>query len=191
MRYITIFSVLLLVGIGVGCGGQKAIQKADLGDVPDWFMNPPRDNNPDNPKMLYGVATEVSQDMQFALNKAETAARSNIARQVETTVQGLMAKFREETGAGQDPQLLQMSTEVEKNIVNTKITGARIAKQQIVRDGNLFRAYVLVEYSTEAAKRALIDEIKKNEQAYTRYRASKAFAELEREIEKQERKQEQ
>ncbi len=187
MRNITLFSLLLLLGIVTGCGGQKAIQKADIGDIPDWFMNPPRDSNPDNPKMLYGAATEVSQDMQFAINKAETAARSNIARQVETTVQGLMAKFREETGTGQDPQLLQMSTEVEKNIVNTKLTGTRIAKQQIVRDGNLFRAYVLVEYSTEAAKRALIDEIKKNEQAYTRYRASKAFADLEREIEKQEK----
>jgi hypothetical protein len=187
MRNITVFSLLLLLAVVVGCGGQKAIQKADIGDVPDWFMNPPRDSNPDNPKMLYGAATEVSQDMQFAINKAETAARSNIARQVETTVQGLMAKFREETGSGQDPQLLQMSTEVEKNIVNTKLTGTRIAKQQIVRDGNLFRAYVLVEYPTEAAKRALIDEIKKNEQAYTRYRASKAFADLEREIEKQEK----
>ncbi|MGQ9806091.1 MAG: LPP20 family lipoprotein [Chlorobiales bacterium] len=185
MRTITVFSLLLLFGVAAGCGGQKAIQKADLGDIPDWFMNPPRDSNIDNPKMLYGAATEVSQDMQFAINKAETAARSNIARQLETTVKGLMAKFREETGSGQDPQLLQMSTEVEKNIVNTKITGTRIAKQQIVRDGNLFRAYVLVEYSTEAAKRALIDDIKKNEQAYTRYRASKAFADLEEEVEKQ------
>lgn len=187
MRRITVFSALLLVFIAIGCGGQKALQKADLGDIPDWYSNPPRDPNPDNPKMIYGVATEVSQDMQFAINKAETGARANIARQVESTIQGLMAKFREETGSGQDPQLLQMSTEVEKNVVNAKLVGARIAKQQIVRDGNLYRAYVLVEYSTEAAKKALLEEIKRNEQAYTRYRASKAFADLEREIEKQEK----
>ncbi|MCS6988254.1 MAG: hypothetical protein NZM06_01935 [Chloroherpetonaceae bacterium] len=187
MRRIPLYAALLLALFAIGCGGQKALQKADLGDIPDWYANPPRDPNPDNPKMLYGTATETSQDMQFAINKAETGARSNVARQLESTIQGLMAKFREETGTGQDPQLLQMSTEVEKTIVNTKLSGARIAKQHIVRDGNLYRAYVLVEYSTEAAKKALIDEIKRNEQAYTRYRASKAFADLEREISKQEK----
>jgi hypothetical protein len=185
MRH-TLFIALFAAALSViGCGGTKEIQKAELGQVPDWYLSPPQDKNSENPTMIYGTATEVSQDLQFAINKAETSARVKIASQMETTVQGMLKKFREETGSGQEPQLLQMTTEVEKTVVNTKLVGARISKKEVVKDGNLFRAYVLAEYNTEGAKKLMLDEIKKNERAYTRFRASKAFGELEKEIEKQ------
>jgi len=51
-----------------------------------------------------------------------------------------------------------------------------------VKDGNNWRAYVLVEYSVGAASEALMQQIKNNEQMFTRFRASKAFEEMDKEV---------
>ncbi len=181
MKYLAAFTAVLMVGI-VGCGGSKSMQSANTGDIPDWFSNIPQD-----PNFLYSANTQVSQDLQLAIDKAVTGARSEIGRQLEVKLEGLQKKFAEETGTGNDAQLLQMFTQAEKTVVSTTLNGSRVKHQQQAKDGELWRAYVLVEYPIGAANSALMQQIKNNEQMYTRFRASESFKELQNEVDKYEK----
>ena len=70
------------------------------------------------------------------------------------------------------------------NIQKVPVTFA--ADGKIVKDGNNWRAYVLIEYPLGAAQEALREQIKKNEQLYTRFRASQTYKELDDEVQKYE-----
>ena len=177
--------ILLISVVGaaiVGCGGSKSLQSAGTGDIPDWYTNPPQD-----PNYLFAPNTQTSQDMQLAIDKATEAGRTDIGRQLEVKIEGLQKRFAEETGTGSDAQLLQMFTQAEKTVVSTTLQGSKVRNQKIVNDGGLWRAYVLVEYPIGAANEALMQQIKNNNQMYTRFRASQAFKELQDEVGKYEK----
>jgi hypothetical protein len=176
MRTSSLCFVIALVGLFlVGCGSsQKTV------DMSDW------ETLPNDPNFFYAMNTQVSQDMQLAINKATADARAEIARQVELKVNGLQKRFMEETGAGDNAQLLSMFTEATKTVVSVALTGSRVAKQKTQKEGNGWRAYVLVEYPIGAVNQALQQQIKNREELYTRFRASQAYKELDDEVQKYE-----
>lgn len=172
--------ILGLVVIYVGCGGSKHNLPATTeGEEPEWYTNVPED-----PNILFAAKTATSRDKQLAVDKAVQDARAEIAKQLEVKIQGLEKRFTEETGIGEDSQLLDQFTKANKSIVNQSLIGSKIEKQKTIKDGNTYRAYVLVKLPLGAAKEALLQQIKQNEQIYTRVRASQTFQELDREIEK-------
>ena len=173
-----VLSALALALFGCG-GGSKSMQSADTGDIPDWFKDIPKD-----PNYFFATNTQVSQDLQLAIDKATQGARTEIGRMVETKISGLQKRFTEETGTAGNAQLLDMFTQASKTIVSTSLSGSRASKQKHVKDGENWRAYVLVEYPVGAANEALMQQIKNNEQMYTRFRASQTFKELDEEVKK-------
>jgi len=183
MRTLRIALVLLAAGIlAAGCGGgPETMQSADTGDIPAWYTNVPQDSN-----YVYAVNTATSQDMQLAYDKATTGARAELGRQVELKVSGLQKRFEEETGTGQDAQLMQQFTQATKTVVSTTMSGSRVKEKSHLKDGDIYRAYVLAEYPLGAANAALLQAIKQNEQMYTRFRASQAYKDLDQEAKKYE-----
>ncbi len=176
----TLFAASLVALLLVGCGGSsEPLQKTDTGDVPEWFLSPPSD-----PNYLHAVNTSTSKDMQTAVDKATQAARTEIGRQVEVKINGLQKRFTEETGIGDDAQLLDQFTTASKTVVSTSLSGSKEKQKKIVKDGSNWRAYVMVEYPLGAAQEALREQIKKNEQLYTRFRASQTYKELDDEVNK-------
>ncbi len=176
------FMMLLVPILGaamIGCGGSQSMQSTATGDIPVWYSNIPQD-----PNYLFAANSQTSQDMQLAVDKATEGARADIARQLQTKVEGLQKRFTEETGTGSDAQLLQMFTQAEKTVVDETLTGSTVKNQKIVKDGSMWRAYVLVQYPIGAANTALMQQIKNNNQMYTRFRASQAFKELQNEVDK-------
>ena len=174
----------LILGFGaiaiIGCAGGTKLQKVSTDDAPDWFENPPANTE----TYMYATATEPSQDMQMAIDKAALSARIEIQTQVQAHIQGMQKKFDEEIGTAADATLLQQSTKAGKIVVDGVLSNTVVKQKKIKRDGNLFRAYVLVEYSLAAATRALVDEVKKDEKFYTTMRSSQAFDDLEKEVSK-------
>lgn len=181
MRNVLLVSVLFIAVVILGCGGPKSLQSADECEVPDWYRNVPFD-----PNYLFAANTATSQDLQLAVDKAATGGRTEIGRQVEVRIQGLQKKFDEETGVSQDAQLLQMFTSASKTVVSTSLSGSRIKYQKQCKDGDIWRAYVLVEYPIGAANQQLMQQIKSQEQLYTRFRATQTFKELDDEVNKYE-----
>jgi len=169
--------LLLLVSLFYlsGCGGSAT---SNISNIPEWYTNPPS-----GPNYLFAPATAVSKDMQLAVDKAVTGGRADIARQTEVKLKGLQKKFDEEVGVGENATLLQQFTEATKTVVSTVLSGSKAEKQQIFENGGSYRAYVLVQYPVGAANEAFLNQVKKKEELYTRYRSSQAYEELEKEVE--------
>ena len=173
-------AVIAIVLIGCG-GGPKSLESASECDVPDWYSTVPQD-----PNYLFAARTAVSQDMQLAIDKAMTDGRAEIGRQTELKIQGLQKRFDEEVGVNADAQLMSQFTQANKTVVSTSLSGSRVKEQLTCKDGDLYRSYVLVEYPIGAAHEALMQQIKKNNEMYTRFRASQAFKDLDSEVQKYE-----
>ena len=180
-KFYLLYAVIISALYVVGCGGSQPLPQTDTGDVPEWYSNVPAD-----PNYLYAVNTSTSRDMQLAVDKAMQAARTELGRQVEVKVNALQKRFQEETGIGDDAQLLDQFTQASKTVVSTSLSGSKEKQKKIVKDGNNWRAYVMVEYPLGAAQEALREQIKKNEQLYTRFRASQTYKELDDEVSKYE-----
>ena len=165
---------LLLV---LGCAGSRKMS----GPCPDWFNSPPTD-----PEHIYAVATATSSQLQLALNKAKAESRTELAAQIETRVLALIKQFDAETGNPADANVNTLYEQALKQVVSQTLTGSRVAKQTSAKEGEVWRACMLMEVPTGEANAALLNQAKRAEELYTRFRASQSFQEMEQEVEKYE-----
>ena len=183
-----IIAALSLVILWAGCGGKKLErikiderQKDEPLSVPEWFLNPPED-----PNYFYSPATATSKDLQLAIDTAKHQGQVDITQQLQTKVSGMFKRFREEVGAGEDAELIAQTTSASKAIVSETINGCKASKQEVKKEGTVYRAYVLMEMPIGEANAALMAKIKANKNMYTRFRSTQAFDELNEEVEKYE-----
>jgi hypothetical protein len=179
-QFVYLLTLSILMSILIGCGGSESISSTDEGDIPEWYLN-----HPEDPNYLFDARTAASRDMQLAVDKASADARAEIGRQVETKIQGMQKRFTEEIGSLDDPTLLEQYTQVVKTVVSLSLSGSKVIKKDIVKDGNNYRAYTLVQYPVGAANDAFVQQVKKHNELYTRFRSSEAFKELEEEVSKE------
>jgi len=168
-------AVLLVIA---GCGGGTEAPVTDPADTtalwPAWYSNPPIDAG-----FHLAAATATSQDPQLAIDKAELDAQARLATEVNTQLQAMMTRFIEEVGSGEDAQLLDKTSNATKRTTDEALAGVRIRKQETIREGNIWRGFVLAEVPVVEAQKALLGGITKDEEMYTRFRDSQAFQALE------------
>ena len=175
---------LLLMALGIvyaGCSGPKSSTEINLGKIPKWFTKVPSD-----PDFLFAAKTATSKDLQLALDKAREEAIADIAQQVEVKLAGIQKNFREEVGASDTSELLQQFTQASKAVYSQQLLGAKVKEQKIVKDKGGYRVYVLAQYPIGAAAEALMKQMSQQKLLYTRFRASKTFEDLNKEVEKYE-----
>ncbi|MFQ5650894.1 MAG: LPP20 family lipoprotein [bacterium] len=180
----SLVSLLVIAGMAIsvmGCGGSKPLTQTRIDPIPEWFTNTPQD-----PNFLYAARTGASRDLNLAIEKAITSARAEIARQYELKIDGLTKSFQEEVGTDEDAEINQLFSQTIRTVVSTQLMGSRASKTAHVKDGNNYRAYVLVEYPIGAANQAFMNALKANQNMYTRFRASEAFKEMDDEVRKYE-----
>lgn len=177
MKYVQILSIVLVILLIAGCGSSRETVRS----APDWYLDLPED-----PNYIFAAVTSTSRDMQVAVDKAQADGRNEIAQQLELRMSGLTKRFQEEVGLDEDSELLEQFTNVYKAVVDQVLHGTRPSQREILEEGNTFRAYVLMEMPIGQANQALMQRIRQNENMYTRFRASEAFEELEKEIERYE-----
>ncbi len=176
-RIIFPLSVLLIVFLLSACGGSKDLSSTDTGDIPEWYLTTPTATD-----YIYAAASSTSRDMDLAISKASTEARAKIARTLEVKVNSMQKKFEEEVGEGENSEYLSQFTQATKTVVSTELRGSQISQKKLVKDGKNWRAYVLAKYPVGAAQKAFLKQISNNENLYTRFRSTEAFAELEKDV---------
>lgn len=177
-RMLVGFIVLTMVALlGAGCGGAKKDDATS--NIPDWYLSPPSD-----PQFYYGTGTGDSRKLQIAVRKATQDATLNVAEQIETRFRGLTETFTEEVGMGEDSQLLEQFTQATQSVVSNVMSGLKPTKREVVEKDGMYTAYVLIEYDQAAAAAALANQVKKQEQLYTRMRSSETLKKLEQEAQK-------
>jgi hypothetical protein len=184
MRIVSILVLTFFVLSMFACGSKpepKPLMGGTEVNVPEWYLNPPQDSD-----YLYAAATATSKDMQLASEKAKQQGRADLATQLEAKVSGLTKKFEEEVGLGEEAEYLSQFTQVSKTVVSTVLTGTRVSKNELLSEAGIYRSYVLMELPVGAAAAAFKAQIANNEAMYTRFRSTKAFEELNDEVEKYE-----
>lgn len=175
-KIVGIILLMVFVVSMFGCGGGKKMVKED--NVPDWFLNAPSD-----PDYLYAANSATSSRMQIAIDKAKSGARLAIAQQLEVKVKGLTKKFEEEIGSGDNTELNEFFSQTMKSITSQSLNGSRISKKEIDSESSgQYRAYVLMELPLNDLKANIVKSVKKNKNLYERFRASKAFDEMNKEV---------
>ena len=62
--------------------------------------------------------------------------------------------------------------------MSDSLTGSHQSKQELSREGPVYRAYVMMEMPIGEANARLVSQIRAQQQLYTRFRATEAFQEL-------------
>jgi hypothetical protein len=188
LLFVSLFLLTLVLLMGCGGSAPPAANTTPTPpppqnlNLPDWFINIPQD-----PNFLFSAKSDQSMKMQTAIDKAVLAARQDIATQVDVRITSLQKKFEEETGFGKDAQMLSQYTSAAKAVAQTSLSGSKERKKDVRQnpDGT-WTAFVLVEYPVGAAQEAMRDQIRKNEQMYTRFRATQTYNDMDQEAAKYE-----
>ena len=175
----------LLAGISLlcGCAGPKAISLAPqpnqevVDKIPEWLLKPPADQ-----EHLYAAASATSRDLQMALQKARINAQTDLAQQLNNRLANLTKQFQEETGLAGDSALLSQFSSATKAVTQQTLEGARVDQQQVLPEKEVYRAYVLMSLPLGQANQLLMSKLKANQELYTRFRATQAFDELDKEL---------
>ena len=153
--------------------------KQTISSAPAWFKTPPKD-----PAYIYQTGTAVSPDLQGSIDLATQNARNELALQLGNRVSQLITDFATQTGAINDPTL---SREIEstRRLVSTEVqvVGYELDQKDYVPERNLYRGYVLIRYPLGENNKVVVAQVKKNAIIDAKVRKSKAFEDLEREIE--------
>jgi len=179
--------LLPLILVAVAC--HRAPRSTDLAPVsnretirnlPGWYLKPPTDKN-----YLLAPATAVSRDVQVAINKAQAEGRNALAQQLEVKYGAINKRFVEEVGRD-GSQLLDQYTQAYKAVVSQVLYGSRARQQSMRTEGDVYRAMVLMELPVGEMSKRLLEQIRAQEQLYTRFRASEVFKELDAEVQRYE-----
>ena len=178
LRLMQIFNLslvlLAIAALSLGCGGSSKFKSNALG-LPEWFQSPPED-----PNYIFSAATSTSRGLQMSVNKAKQQGGVEIAQQMETKVKSMIKQFNEKVGLGEDAEFLSQTTEVSKLVTSKVLNGSKARKVETVKEGKIiYRSYALMEIPIGSANTALMEAIKKQQNMYTRFRASQGFQELE------------
>jgi hypothetical protein len=134
-----------------------------------------------------GMGIGVSTDQQIALDKADQNARVDLAREIDAQTKALIKNFKEDV----NDQVAEHFQNTSKTVVNTHMSGATLTDVQVETDENgHFTVYGVMTLDAN-----LVEELIKSLQAAGQYddavankiraAATKAYAELDAEIEKQ------
>ena len=103
---------------------------------------------------------------------------------MQTRMTNLTKDFQEETGEADDSEYLQYFSATTKSVTDQVLSGSRVEKKHPVIEGDIWRAYVLMSLPIGPANKLLMEKIKANEKVYTQFRATKAFEELQEELDR-------
>lgn len=163
---------------------QKSAQASKIKDngkvlsaAPDWFLSPPVDDD-----ALYSVATDYSNDLQFAVDKAVFNAKVGLATQINNRVSSKTKEFAFESGNGGSAQL---NREVERasrvKVTDSNLSGYTIVDRTIIQQGTGFRVYVLLRYPLGDANKVATAQKQEISEKKMAKRSAAAQAELEQE----------
>jgi hypothetical protein len=154
MKYIMICTMASMIALS-GCSTFKAdpnktveIPANKLDNIPQWYLA----KDPEDTKFIVVTATDVSKDMQFAIDKATISAKTQLAARLRTDIDSVTRESTTENGNG--------GAAVEREI--DRVTKVRVKQAMgffkreniaVFKEGDVYRAYVQFKIATEDARR--------------------------------------
>lgn len=129
---------------------------------------------------MASVGIGESRNTSLAITRAKVEARKNLAQLVQVKIENLEKAFIEEIGEASGSEINQLFSSATKQITSQTLQGTQPIEQEYDINDGITTAYVLMVLNPD-----VIHESLKNNNAkhlYERFRASKAFEELDKEI---------
>ena len=151
----------------------------NINKAPDWFLN-----DEANEDTIFVTATETSPDFQLSIDMAMLSAKRLLTTNLGEIISSRMAEFGGQTsGSDGEPVLTKEIERVTKaTVAEVLLKGYQRDRIQVVPNGTEYQTYVRLKYPTAELKKAIASEITKNALVAAKVRRTKAFEELEREI---------
>lgn len=179
------FSAILVLAVAViaACGGgskpvaQKGKKKVAAG--PEWFMA-----EADGENFLYSYATSKSVNQETARQKAYVNASADMARKLSVKVEALQKMFNEEVRSGSQVNYDEAFTNASKTIASEKLTGLAQHKVEFYQDESTgeYECYIALKLPVGDARARLENTLSKNQEMWVKFKESKAFDELSKDI---------
>ena len=154
--------------------------EAATSTVPKWFKTLPTDE-----KAIYSVGTAQSPDMQLSVDMATLNAKYTLADRINGKLDGMMKTFMTRLGTDDDVSATTMSEveKVTKNVIaSVDVAGYNPKEMEIFPTGTQYRAFVLLEYSDEEARKVIMNRMMKDRLVYGKIRSTNAWKELQEEV---------
>lgn len=159
--------VLMVAATLVGCSssgvkianGTRDIEsfKEHKIEFPKWYTDIPKEEN-----AIYATATEVSTDLQFALDKSIFSAKREIAFKLQNSINQQVKEYTTETNYSKNEST---SKETQRLVIadskNVNIVGSQTVKTEVIREGSRYRAFVLVRYGLDDSNKVHMNYVAK------------------------------
>ena len=171
--------ILLALTVCIGFSGCKSAPKMDSDKSMFDYMQEEVSKITDKGGMA-SVGLGESRNIQLAITKAKVEARKNLAQLVQVKIENLEKAFVEEIGEASGSEMNELFSSATKQITSQTLQGTVPKMQKYETDDGVTTAYILMVLDP-----SIVDASLKNNNAkhlYERFRASKAFEELDKEI---------
>ena len=150
--------------------------QARFNATPEWYLDRKTSNT-----YLYGHATAESQDMNFAIEMAESMARADAGRQIEIKYGELQKRFQEQTRLTDGSEMLQQFSTAYKQVTSENLVGVRTDKLVVIPGNKVYVVYVRAELPIGDANKRFIENLRNRQSLYTQFRSTQMYEELNRE----------
>lgn len=130
---------------------------------------------------MASVGIGQSSSQQLSVTKAKVEARKNLAQLVQVKIENLEKAFVEEIGEAGSSEMNELFTSATKQITSQTLQGTMPKMQKFEEDDGVYTAYVLMVLDPDVIPKSL-ESNNSAKHLYERFRASKAFEELDKEI---------
>ena len=161
-----------------GGGNQQSEVK-----YPDWYSE--KTEKDDN--ALYAVASEYSQNFQFAVDKSMLSAKRELASQFSSHVDAMFKDYLTEIGDVDNSTVQEINRTTKMIVSKVNLIGVQRTHFKVVHEKDGYRAFVKLKYNGDQSNKLLVNEIKKNKKLAAKLEASKSFKELEDALDKMEK----
>jgi hypothetical protein len=148
--------------------------------MPPWINDKPPAGE------LWGIGVADNAQMNLRMTIADSRARQDLARQLETLARGMVVDYAREAGGINDTAALQFQESVSRQLVDAKLTGADTDVRWNTPDNKTL--WVRVKMSKDDAARNAADQILKAVESeaarYAEFKAMDALKMMDQQLEK-------
>ena len=155
--------------------------KSATSQIPEWFKVLPKEDN-----IIYTVGSASSPDLQLAVDMATLNAKYTLADRINGKLDAMMKTFTSKIGSDDiDSSVLSEVEKVSKNVIaSVDVAGYNPKEVEVQASGTQYRAFVLLEYSDEEARKIIINRLRKDQMVYSKLKSTNAWKELENSVNK-------